>query len=60
MSLCCETGHWKRLKEMWEEKVCGFCSSGKVEIKKHFILECKAFKDNTKSYADTMTASSLG
>ena len=24
-------GHWKRPKEMWEERVCIFCSSRKVE-----------------------------
>jgi len=43
---------------MWEEKVCIFCSCGKVETKKHFILKCEAFKDNRESYADTLTASS--
>jgi len=56
--LRCKTGRWKRPKEVWEERVCIFCSSGKVETKKHFILECEAFKDNKESYADTLAASS--
>ena len=56
--LHCETGHWKRPKEVWEERVCIFCSFGKVETEKHFILECEAFKDNRKSYADMLVASS--
>ena len=33
-------------KEAWEERVCIFCTTGKVETEKHFILECEAFKDN--------------
>ena len=56
--LYCEIGHWKRPKEVWEERVCIFCSSGKVEIEKHFVLECEAFKDNRESYADILAASS--
>lgn len=38
----------KKLKEVWEERVCIFCSSGKVETEKHFILDCEAFKDEIK------------
>ena len=45
-------------KEVWEERVCIFCSSGKVETKKHFILECEAFKDNRESYTDILVARS--
>ena len=56
--LRCETGHSKRLEEVWEERVWIFCSSVKVEIEKHFILECEAFKDNKESYADILAASS--
>lgn len=56
--LCHETGRWKRPKKVWEERVCIFFSSGKVETKKHFILECEAFKDNWESYADMLLASS--
>ena len=56
--LCCETGRWKRPKEIWEERVCIFCSSRKVETEKHFILECEAFKDNRENYAGIMAASS--
>ena len=56
--LRCETESSKRPKEVWEERVCIFCSSGKVEIEKHFILECEAFKDNQESYAKTLTTSS--
>ena len=55
--LCCETGRWKRPKEVWEERVCIFCSSRKVETEKHFILECEAFKDNRESYADMLAMS---
>lgn len=36
--LCCETGHWKRPKEVCEGRVCIFCSSGKVETGKNIIL----------------------
>jgi hypothetical protein len=43
---------------MWEERVCILCSSKKVEIEKHFILECEAFKDNRENYAGIMGASS--
>jgi hypothetical protein len=56
--LRCETGHWKRPKEAWEERVCMFCTSGKVETEKHFILECEAFKDSRDSYVSILTASS--
>jgi hypothetical protein len=56
--LRCETGHWKRPKEDWEERVCVFCTSGKVEIEKHFILECEAFKDSRDNYINILTASS--
>ena len=43
---------------MWEERICIFFSSGKVETRKHFILECEAFKDNMESYVDILAASS--
>jgi hypothetical protein len=35
-----------------------FCNSEKVETKKHFILECEAFKDSRDSYVRILTASS--
>ena len=38
--------------------VCVFCTSGKVETKKHFILECEAFKDKRENYASILAASS--
>ena len=50
--------HHLRPKEVWEERVCIFCSSGKVETEKHFILECEVFKDNRESYPDILAASS--
>ena len=53
--LCCEIGLWKRLKEAWEERVCIFCTAGKVETKKHFVLECESFKDNRDRYANVLT-----
>ena len=56
--LYCETRHYKIPKEVGKERVCIFCSSGKVETEKHFILECEAFKDNMESYADILAASS--
>jgi len=56
--LRCETGHWKRPKEVWEERVYIFCSSRKVEIENHFILECETFKGNMESYENILAASS--
>jgi hypothetical protein len=38
--------------------VCVFCTSGKVETEKHFILECEAFKDNMDNYVNILTTSS--
>ena len=32
--------------------MCIFCTAGKVETEKHFILECEAFKDNMDGYAN--------
>jgi hypothetical protein len=43
---------------MWEERVCILCSSGKVETKKHFILECEALKDSRENYAGILATSS--
>jgi hypothetical protein len=56
--LRCETGSWKRPKEMWEERVCILCSFRKVETKKHFILECEALKDIRENYAGIIASSS--
>jgi hypothetical protein len=53
-----EIGHWKRPKEAWEEKGCVFCTFKKVEIEKHFILECEAFKDSRDNYISILIASS--
>jgi hypothetical protein len=55
--LLCETRRWKRPKEAWEERVCVFYTSGKVETEKHFILECEAFKDSRDIYISILTAS---
>ena len=52
--LRCETGRWKIPKEAWTERVCIFCTAGKVETEKHFILECEAFKDNRDRYANVL------
>ena len=35
-----------------------FWTYGKVETKKHFILECEAFKDNRDTYVNILTTSS--
>ena len=56
--LRCDTGHWKRPKEAWEERVCVFYTSGKVETEKHLILECEAFKDSRNNYISILIASS--
>ena len=40
------------------QKECIFCTAGKVETKKHFILECEAFKDTRDKYANILAASS--
>ena len=34
--------------------MCIFCTIGKVEIEKHFILECEAFKDNRDRYTNVL------
>ena len=52
--LRCETRRWKRPNEAWAERVCIFCTVGKVETEKHFILECEAFKDNRDRYANVL------
>ena len=31
------------------------CTATKVEIEKHFILECEAFKDNRDRYTNVLT-----
>ena len=36
------------------QKECIFCIAHKVETKKHFILECEAFKDNRDRYANVL------
>ncbi|XP_059066243.1 uncharacterized protein LOC131857578 [Cryptomeria japonica] len=55
--LRCETGRWKRPKEIWEERVFPFCISGSVETEKHFILECEALKVSQEKFANFLTAS---
>ena len=35
--------------------MCIFCTAGKVETEKHFILECEAFKDKREKYANVLT-----
>ena len=36
------------------QKECIFCTAGKVETEKHFILECEAFKNNRDRYANVL------
>ena len=36
------------------QKECIFCTASEVEKKKHFILECEAFKDNRDRYANVL------
>ena len=47
---------WKRPKEAWEEQVCTFCTSGAVELEKHFILESDAFRDMRDSYGKMLAS----
>ena len=47
-------GTGKGQKKSWAERVCIFCTVGKVETEKHFILECEAFKDNRDRYANVL------
>ena len=47
-----------RPKEAWEERICTFCNSGKVETEQHFILECEAYKDSKDKFVDTICDSS--
>ena len=54
--LCCEAWHRKRPKEMWEDRVRTFFSSGKMVTENNFILECEAFKDNKESYAHILAS----
>ena len=34
--------------------MCIFCTTGKVETEKHFILECEASKGNRDKYANVL------
>ena len=34
--------------------LCIFCTAGKVETEKHFILECEAFKEKRGRYANVL------
>ena len=34
--------------------MCIFCTAGKAEREKHFILECEAFKDNRDRYTNVL------
>ena len=36
--------------------MCTFCTSGAVELEKHFILECDAFRDIRDSYDSMLTS----
>ena len=48
----------EKAKGSVEAKSMHFLFFRKSGNKKHFILECEAFKDNRESYADMLTASS--
>lgn len=52
--LRCEIGRWKRPKEVWDKRVCTFCTSGAIELEKDFILQCDALKDIRESYENTL------
>jgi hypothetical protein len=38
-----ETGRWSIPKTPWDERVCHFCDTKKVEDEKHFLLDCPAY-----------------
>lgn len=52
--LRCETGRWKSPKETWEERTCIFCDKGVVETERHFFMECTAYEDIRKQYANIL------
>ena len=45
--LRCKIGRWKKPKEVWEQRVCTFFTFRAVELEKHFIFECDAFRDSS-------------
>lgn len=49
-------GQWKRPKEAWEEWLCTFFTFGAVELKKHFILGCDAFRDIRDNYGSLLAS----
>jgi hypothetical protein len=38
-----ETGRWSIPKMPWDERVCHLCDTKKVEVEKHFLLDCPAY-----------------
>ncbi|KAH9287672.1 hypothetical protein KI387_031789, partial [Taxus chinensis] len=54
-----KSGRWKRPKEVWEDRVCVFCTSSAVESEKHFMLECSTYSDIRAQFASTVAAASL-
>jgi hypothetical protein len=56
--LRCETEHWKRSKKLEKKGCVCFAPPKKWKQKKHFILECEAFKDSRDNYVSILTTSS--
>jgi hypothetical protein len=38
-----ENGHWSIPKTLWDERVCHFCDTKKVEDENHFLLDCPTY-----------------
>ena len=47
-------GAVKGQKKLGQKECVFFCTVGKVETEKHFILECGALKDNRDRYANVL------
>ena len=45
LPLCIETGRYSKPKTPIEQRLCKFCSIGKVEDETHFISDCELYSD---------------
>ena len=48
-----ETGRY--YKELVEERICLFCDLNHVETEKHFLLDCKLYKEERKNLSRTLS-----
>lgn len=57
--LRCETGRWTIPKEVWEDRICMFCSKGVVETEWHFVMECMTYEDIHSQYEGNLKINNL-